>query len=167
MRENITEGLKRNIYYELATHDVVKKEERDRFTGFFDGWSYTFGRYRVEYNIHNSYCYISMYEYKHDRDGFVIMYNAGWDEDHHENTTYEIYVAAKNKADGKKYKDPYKIPAKDTIKDSQTRFTKQMREYAADFLPYDMPKQLALRTIAEMKQVLTRNLNKHYNGKNR
>lgn len=54
------------------------------------------------------------------------------------------------------------MPAKESIKDSQKRFKKEMLENAADFLPYDMPKQLALRTIAEMKQVLTKNLNKHY-----
>lgn len=162
MKENLKEGLKRNIYHELATHDVVKKEKRDRFTGSFDGWSYTFGRYRVEYNIHNSSCYISMYEYKRDRDGFVYMDNAGWDDDYPTNTTYEIYIAAKNKAEGKKYKNPYKVPAKESIKDSQKRFKQEMLENAADFLPYDMPKQLALRTIAEMKQVLTNNLKKHY-----
>ena len=30
MKENLKEGLKRNIYHELATHDVIKKEEKDR-----------------------------------------------------------------------------------------------------------------------------------------
>lgn len=158
MKENLKEGLKRDIYHELATHDVVKKEEKDRFTGSFSHMSYTFGKYRIE----KHWDYINMSKFNPDNNHFVYMNNAGWDDDYPTNTTYEIYIAAMNKAEGKKYKDPYKIPAKETIKDSQKRFKQEMLENAADFLPYDMPKQLALRTIAEMKQVLTNNLKKHY-----
>jgi len=158
MKENLKEGLKRNIYHELATHDVVEKKELDRFTKGFSHMSYTFGKYRIE----KHWDYICIYEYNPNRKHFVIIENAGWSDDDLENATYEIYVAAKNKAEGKKYKNPYKVPAKESIKDSQKRFKKDMLENAADFLPYDMPKYQALRTIAEMKQVLTRNLNKHY-----
>lgn len=152
------EGTKRSIYHELATHDVVKAAETYTYTGTYSHTSYTFGQYRV----HDHWDYINIAKFNPDNNHFVHMDGADWDDDYPINATYEICVAAKNKAAGKPYIDPYKIPAKDAIKDSQTRFTKQMREYAADFLPYDMPKQLALRTIAEMKQVLTNNLKKHY-----
>lgn len=157
------ESTKRSIYYELATHDVVKQEEKTRFTGIFDGWSYTFGKYRVH---HDGDTYTRIYEYNPDIKHFVIMNDAGWwDEDRPKNTTYEIYIAAKNKATGKPYIDPYKIPAKDAIQDSQQRFVKQMSENASNFLPYDTPKDLRQKIIAQMKQVLTRHLNDHYNGK--
>ena len=152
------EGTKRSIYHELATHDVVKAAETHTDTGTYSHTSYTFGQYRV----HEHWNYIHIAKFNPDNNHFVYMDGADWDDDYPINATYEICVAAKNKAAGKPYIDPYKIPAKESIKDSQTRFTKQMREYAADFLPYDMPKQLALRTIAEMKQVLTNNLKKHY-----
>jgi len=157
------EGLKRSIYHELATHDVVEAAETHTYTGTYSHTSYTFGQYRV----HDHWDYIHIAKFNPDNNHFVYIDGADWDDDYPINATYEICVAAKNKANGKPYIDPYKIPAKDAIKDSQTRFTKQMREYAADFLPYDMPKQLALRTIAEMRRVLTKNLNKHYNGKER
>ena len=167
MKKNMQEGTKRSIYHELATHNVIKSEEKDRFTGFFHGWLYTFGKYRLEYTIHNGDDFITMYKYNPDNKHFVIMDEAGWDEDYPKNTTYEIYVAARNKADGKEYIDPYKISSKDTIKDSQKRFAKQMQENAADFLPYDTPKDLQQKIITEMKNVLIRNLKKHYNGKNK
>jgi len=167
MIENLTEGLKRNIYYELATHDVIKKEERDRFTGFFDGWSYTFGRYRLNYNIHNSDEYINMYEYKRDRDAFVIMTGVDWDEDYPKNTVYEIYVAAENKATGKPYIDPYKKTKKNTIQDSKKRFTQEMQAIAGNFLPYDTPKDLREKIIEEMETILTSNLRLYYRVKNR
>ena len=163
MRENMTEGLKRSIYHELATHDVIEAREVHTDTGTYSHKSYTFGKYRV----HDHWDYIHIAKFNPDNNHFVYIDGADWDDDYPKNTTYEICVAAKNKANGKSYIDPYKIPAKDAIKDSQKRFAKQMKESAADFLPYDMPKQLALRTIAEMKQILTKNLNKHYNGKNR
>ncbi len=152
------EGTKRSIYHELATHDVVKAAETHSYTGTYSHTSYTFGQYRVQ----DYWDYIHIAKFNPDNNHFVYMDGADWDDDYPINATYEICVAAKNKAAGKPYVDPYKIPAKDAIKDSQKRFAKQMKESAADFLPYDMPEQLALRTIAEMKQVLTRNLNKHY-----
>jgi len=152
------EGLKRSIYHELATHDVVKAAETHTDTGTYSHMSYTFGQYRV----HDYWDYIHIAKFNPKNNHFVYIDGADWDDDCLINATYEICVAAKNKAEGKKYKNPYKMPAKESIKDSQKRFKKEMLENAADFLPYDMPKQLALRTIAEMKQVLTKNLNKHY-----
>ena len=47
MRENMTEGLKRSIYHELATHDVVV--ERPIYMEDRETRTYTFGCYRVEY----------------------------------------------------------------------------------------------------------------------
>ena len=161
------EGLKRDIYHELATHKVVKKEERNEITGIFDGWSYTFGCYRLDYIIHNADTYIRMNKFNPNNKNFVIISNMGWDDDYPKNTTYDIYVAVENKVEGKPYIDPYKMPIKDTIKDSQKRFTKQMAEYAANFLPYNTPKKLRQKIVTQMKQVLTKNLIEHYNGKNR
>ena len=46
MRENMTEGLKRSIYHELATHDVVV--ERPIYMEDRETRTYTFGCYRVD-----------------------------------------------------------------------------------------------------------------------
>lgn len=165
MRENMTEGLKRSIYHELATHEVTREEFKPNWGDVVLAVDFNFGKYRVTH--HGSWVTIDAYDANLKRLWLVARCDCPKYISNYDNDIYKIYVAAKNKAEGKPYIDPYKIPAKDAIKDSQTRFTKQMKESAADFLPYDMPKQLALRTIAEMKQVLTRNLNKHYNGKNR
>lgn len=165
MRENMTEGLKRSIYHELATHEVTREEFKPNWGDVVLAVDFNFGKYRVTH--HGSWVTIDAYDANLKRLWLVARCDCPKYISNYDNDIYKIYVAAKNKAEGKPYIDPYKIPAKDAIKDSQTRFTKQMKESAADFLPYDMPKQLALRTIAEMKQVLTKNLNKHYNGKNR
>lgn len=157
------EGTKRSIYHELATHDVVEAAETHTDTGTYSHTSYTFGQYRV----HDYWDYIHIAKFNPDNNHFVYMDGADWDDDYPINTTYEICVAAKNKAAGKPYIDPYKMPAKETIKDSQKRFAKQMSENAADFLPYDMPQDLRQKIVTQMKQVLTRNLNKHYNAKER
>lgn len=165
MRENMTEGLKRSIYHELATHEVTREEFKPNWGDVVLAVDFNFGKYRVTH--HGSWVTIDAYDANLKRLWLVARCDCPKYISNYDNDIYKIYVAAKNKAEGKPYIDPYKIPAKDAIKDSQKRFAKQMKESAADFLPYDMPKQLALRTIAEMKQVLTKNLNKHYNGKNR
>ena len=157
------EGLKRSIYHELATHEVVEAQEYHLDTKTFSHTSYTFGQYRVHYY----WDYIHIAKFNPDNNHFVYIDGADWDDDYPINATYEICVAAKNKAAGKPYVDPYKIPAKDAIKDSQKRFAKQMKESAADFLPYDTPQDLRQKIVTQMKQVLTRNLNKHYNAKER
>jgi hypothetical protein len=88
-----------------------------------------------------------------------------WDEDDSTrfNSTYAIYIAAKNKAAGKEYIDPYKNISADTaIKDSTKKFGKKMRESISDFLPYDMPKSQHLRTIVKMKRLLEQAIKEHY-----
>ena len=162
MREKLTEGLKRNIYYELATHDVIVERPiywKDRETR-----TYTFGCYRVDY---------LRYDFD-EEDAILKKYNSYKkyfvpidisDEcfDDPEYEAWKIYVAAKNKAAGKRYRDPYNMPPEKAIQDSQKRFAK----YPTEFLPYDIPKNLQQKIVTEMKQVLVNNLNEYYNGKER
>ena len=152
------EGTKRSIYHELATHDVVKAAETYTYTGTYSHTSYTFGQYRV----HDHWDYINIAKFNPDNNHFVHMDGADWDDDYPINATYEICVAAKNKANGKPYIDPYKnMTKKQVIADSTKRFDDNMSENADDFLPYDMSKELRVKIITEMKQVLIQNLRQH------
>ena len=153
------EGLKRSIYHELATHDVVKSDIVDQYTKFHRGLQYTFGQYRIE----NHYDYIIICEYYKGVESFVNIKETIWDEDDSEqDDTYLIYTAAKNKAEGKPYTDPYKMSKDATVKDSTKRFKSMMLQKARDFLPYDMSRNEQLKVINKMKSFLTHNLKKHY-----
>lgn len=148
------EGIKKNIYYELRTNDVlIEKAERSI--------NYTFGRYCVYYY----YDYIVIGKLDPKKGVFVYMNEFCWDEDDSTrfNSTYAIYIAAKNKAAGKEYIDPYRnIPVDVAIKDSTKKFGKKIQEDIADFLPYDMSKQQQLRTVVKIKQLLKQVVKEHY-----
>ena len=153
------EGTKRSIYHELATHDVVKTSEIDQFAKFKRCLQYTFGRYRIE----NYYEYMIVSQYYQELESFFTISETLWEEgSSKQNDTYLIYTAAKNKAEGKEYTDPYKMSRDDTIQDSTRRFKTMMLQQASDFLPYDMPKEDQLKLINKMKQVLTQKLKKQY-----
>ena len=157
MRENMTEGLKRNIYHELATHEVVV--ERPIYREDYEMRTYTFGRYRVEYLRYDfDEEDATIKKYKPSKKSFVKIDVSDEDYDDSEYETWKIYVAAKKKAEGKKYRDPYNMPPEKAIQDSQKRFAK----YSADFLPYDMSKNLQQKIVTEMKQVLVNNLTEYY-----
>jgi hypothetical protein len=148
------EGIKKNIYYELRTNDVlIEKAENYIY--------YTFGRYR----IYNYYDWMSIGKLSPETGAFVLMNKFSWDDDEIPtvNDTYAIYIAARNKAEGKEYIDPYRnIPMDVAIKDSTKKFGKKTQEDIADFLPYDMPKQQQLRTIVKMKRLLEQAIKEHY-----
>ena len=146
------EGIKKNIYYELNTHNVLK-EQKDNHT------NYTFGRYRVSC----FYDYIAIRKLNKNNGAFVYLKGADWSDDFPKNDVYAIYVAANNKANGKEYIDPYKnIPADVAIKDLTTKFCKEMKNSAGEFFPYDMPKYQCLRTLVEMKHMLEKTLKEYY-----
>ena len=150
----MTEGEKKRIYYELRTHDVIVGQEPNYCT------TYTFGRYQVN----SYYDYINIYK-ANKNNRFVIMKNAEWDDDEPTNTSdvYKIFIAAKNKANGKEYIDPYKDrPVDVEIQDLTKRFGKEMMQSAIDFLPADISKYQTLRTIAEMKQIFKQKLQDYY-----
>ena len=157
MLENLTEGLKRNIYYELATHNVVV--ERPTYREDYEVRTYTFGRYCVEYLRYDfDEEKTTLKKYSSSQKRFVKIYLSDEYYDDPEYEAWKIYVAAKKKAEGKKYRDPYNVPPEKAIQDSQKRFAK----YPAEFLPYDMPKDLRVKIITEMKQVLVNNLTEYY-----
>lgn len=144
----MTEGDKKKIYYELRTHSV-SKEKRLNYT------DYTFGNYRV----HVYWNRIIMSRLNPANRAFVIMRDTGWSDVFPKNDTYDIYIAAKNKYEGKQYVDPYKnIPIKKVIEDSVSRFDKIFTEHAADIFPYDMPEQQYIKTITEMENVLAQKI---------
>jgi len=150
----MTEGEKKRIYHELRTHDVIVGHGQNYCT------TYTFGHYRV-----NDYCdYIIMAKsHKNNPDIFVHMNDADWNDDCPENDVYAIATAARNKSKGKEYIDPYKDkPADIEIQDLTKRFGKEMMRSAIDFLPADISKYQALRTIAEMKQIFKQKLQDYY-----
>lgn len=148
------EGIKKNIYYELRTNDVlIEKAERSI--------NYTFGRYRIYYY----YDWMIIGKLSPTNGAFVHMNEFCWDEDDSTrlNSAYAIYIAAKNKAEGKEYIDPYRnIPMDVAIKDSTKKFGKLMQETAGDFLPYDMSKQQYSRTVGAMKRLLEQAIKRHY-----
>ena len=148
------EGIKKNIYYELRTNDVlIEKAENYIY--------YTFGRYR----IYNYYDWMSIGKLSPETGAFVLMNKFSWDDDESPtvNDTYAIYIAARNKAAGKEYIDPYKnIPADVAIKESTKKFGKKIQEDIGDFLPYDMSKQQHLRTVVKMKRLLEQAIKEHY-----
>lgn len=145
------EGVKKNIYYELRTHNV-SKEIQDNHT------DYTFGRYR----IYSWGDYMIIGKLNPSNGAFVHMQGADQDDDYPENDTYAIYIAAKNKHEGRAYIDPYKnIPVNEVIKDSVTRFDKIFTEHAADIFPYDMPEQQYMKTVAEMKDILAQKIKQY------
>jgi hypothetical protein len=147
------EGIKKNIYYELRMNNVLVEQTKD-------STNYTFGRYR----IYDYYDWMIIGKYNPENGAFVYMDEFSWDDEiSGVNTTYAIYIAAKNKADGKEYIDPYKnIPANVAIKESTKKFGKKIQEDIGDFLPYDMSKQQHLRTVVKMKRLLEQAIKEHY-----
>ena len=114
------EGTKKNIYYELRTNNVLKEKTENSI-------NYTFGRYRIYYY----YDWMIIGKYNPENGAFVHMNKFSWDDDESPtvNTTYAIYLAAKNKAAGKEYIDPYRnIPMDVAIKDSTKKFGKKTQE---------------------------------------
>jgi hypothetical protein len=96
---------------------------------------------------------------------FVHLNEFCWDDDEFPqcNDTYAIYLAARNKSEGKEYIDPYKnIPADIAIKDLTNKFGKKLQESIADFLPYDMSQTQHLRTVVKIKHILEQTLKEHY-----
>ena len=146
------EGIKKNIYYELRMNNVLVERTED-------STNYTFGRYR----IYNYYDWMIIGKLNPKSGVFVYMNEFSWDDDEIPNTTYAIYLAAKNKADGKEYIDPYKnIPANVAIKESTKKFGKEMQKDIGDFLPYNMPRQQQLKTVVKMKHLLEQAIKEHY-----
>lgn len=150
----MTEGEKKRIYYELRTHDVRVGHAQNYCT------TYTFGRYRV--NEYGDYINIAKAN-KNCPGIFVIMKDAEWGDDFPTNDVYAITTAARNKARGKEYLDPYKDrPTEVEINDLTKRFGKKMMQSAVDFLPADISNYKALRTIAEMKHIFKQKLQDYY-----
>lgn len=150
------EGVKKNIYYELRTNNVLI-EEKDRYT------QYTFGRYQIE-AYWKDHVYITKLNPKNGVYVLMSVYeqDTEWFGGYPKNSAYEIFIAVKNKASGKEYIDPYKnIPVNKTIKDSVNTFNKIFTEYAADIFPYDMPKQQYTKTIAEIRNIFAQKMKQY------
>ena len=151
----MTENEKKRIYHDLRTNNVrVIVVKKNYYT------TYTFGRYRVN----NYYDYINIAKADSKRpDVFSIIFDAEFDDNYPENDVYAIYIAAKNKSEGKEYTDPYKdIPVKTEIKNLTDQFGTEMLKVADEFLPYDISKQKKIETIKELKQFLAQKLKKYY-----
>lgn len=147
------EGIKKNIYYELRMNNVLVERTND-------STNYTFGRYR----IYDYYDWMIIGKYNPENGAFVFMDEFSWDDEiSGVNDTYDIYIAAINKSEGKAYIDPYKnIPANIAIKESTKKFGKKIQKDIGDFLPYDMSKQQHLRTVVKMKRLLEQAIKEHY-----
>ena len=146
------EGIKKNIYYELRMNNVLVERTED-------STNYTFGRYR----IYNYYDWMIIGKLNPKSGVFVYMNEFSWDDDEIPNTTYAIYIAATNKADGKEYIDPYRnIPANVAINESTKKFGKEMQKHIANLLPYNMPRQQQLKTVVKMKHLLEQAIKEHY-----
>ena len=146
------ESDKKRIYYDLRNNDVqVKKSANET--------KYKFGRYLVcDY-----YGYIDIRQTNKPDNIYIRVYDGEWDESIGRNDAYNICSDVYYKANGKSYNDPYKdMPTDVEIKDLTKSFGKELLKTADDFLPVDMPKYQALRTIVKLKQQLNRQLKEYY-----
>ena len=64
----------------------------------------------------------------------------------------QIYTAAKNKYEGKGYKDPFKnLPVQTVVNESANIFEKTILKNAVDIFPYDMTKGCCPTNLSSMK----------------
>ena len=143
----IKESDKKKIYYDLRNNNVQVKK-------YTTSTEYTFGRYKVEDYV--TYVVIrQMYpHYKKIVD---------WNNHEYQQDAYDIGVAVRFKAAGTAYDDPYKDrTANDEIRDLTKEFGKNLLKTADEFLPVDMPKYKALRTIANLRQQFNQQLKEYY-----
>ncbi len=149
------ESDKKRIYYDLRNNDV-QVDKQTTYT------KYAFGRYLVcDY-----YGCIDIRQTHVNPDfgkTFIRVKGGEWDESIERNDAYDICTAVSYKAKGKEYDDPYKDrTANDEIRDLTKSFGKELLKTADDFLPVDMSKYQALRTIVKLKQQLNRQLKEYY-----
>lgn len=157
------EGEKKKIYYNLRTNNVVvEKQEESWCPSLRRCTIYTFGQYQVrDYDRNIDICVFSTRSGVHVLLDNASYYYGGY-ENEQDKDVYAIAIAAKNKASGKEYIDPYKnIPVNKTIKDSVNTFNKIFTEYAADIFPYDMPKQQYTKTIAEIRNIFAQKMKQY------
>ena len=143
----MTEGEKKRIYYELRNNDV-RVGKTQNF-----GTTYTFGHYCV--TVYFDYINISK-SHKNRPGIFVIMRGEDWGDGFPENDVYAIATAARNKSKRKEYPGSFRKTQESEM------FGKNMLRNADEFLPVDMSKYQALRTIVKLRQQLTQQLKKHY-----
>jgi len=95
----------KSIYEELSKNNVVIEKQKLTKRSIIH---YTFGRYIVSFqNYGHGQKFIGIYEHIQGGDYSV----EDWDSKMpcgEDNDVYRIYIAAKNKYDGKEYIDPYK-----------------------------------------------------------
>jgi len=149
------ESDKKKIYYDLR-NNKVKVENLDSYT------NYKFGRYLVR----DYYGCIDIRQIHVNPDfgkTFIRVENGEWDESIERNDAYDICTAAYYKSKGKEYDDPYKDrTANDEIRDLTKEYGKQLLKTAADFLPIDMPKYQALRTLVKLRRQYNQHLKEYY-----
>ena len=147
----MNEGTKKNIYYELKINNVsVKPNGRCTY--------YTFGNYRI--HSYNDHLYIG--KLNPENGAFVEIPDTSCNDEFPKNSAYAIFIAAKNKHEGKEYFDPYKnIPVNEVINDSIQRFKVMFTEHATDVFPYDMPKQQQEKIITEMETILAQKIRRY------
>ena len=136
---------KKKIYYDLRNNDV-QVDKQTTYT------KYAFGRYLVcDY-----YGCIDIRQTHVNPDfgkTFIRIEGGEWDESIGRNDAYDICTAAYYKSKGEQYDDPYQNrTANDEIRDLTKEFGKTMLRNADEFLPIDMPKYQALRTIVKLRQ---------------
>lgn len=146
------ESDKKRIYYDLRNNDV-QVDKQTTYT------KYAFGRYLVcDY-----YGCIDIRQTNKSDNIYIRVYDGEWDESIGRNDAYNICSDVYYKANGKSYNDPYKdMPTDVEIKDLTKSFGKELLKTADDFLPVDMSKYQALRTIVKLKQQLNRQLKEYY-----
>lgn len=146
------ESDKKRIYYDLR-HNDVQVEKSD------NGTKYKFGRYL----FCDYYGYIDIRQTNKSDNTYIRVYDGEWDESIGRNDAYNIWSDVYYKANGKPYDDPYKdVPTDVEIRDLTKTFGKNILKNADEFLPVDMPKYQALRTIVKLRQQLTQQLKEYY-----
>lgn len=156
----MTEQEKQNLYNAIDNNIIIVKTENHNMLtgGFRTDTSFKFGDYTI---IHSQYSIPS----KVTPLGQFTVYGKNnrpmenWNESFKEQKKYiyDMYIAAKNKSEGKVYVNPYK-------KDKMEVFSNILKTNSKNIFPSDMPVDRCIEAMNELKQVFHKHI-MQYRGK--
>lgn len=158
----MTEFDKESFYYTLDKSTVDKdviKHQMAKGGYFYNEIIYSFGDFRVVFTKYTP-------ESKNTPLGHVCIYGkkrinrplASWNQTRmRDNYAYDMYIAAKNKYDGKPYTNPYK-------QHNPNVFSQILNENSEMIFPQNVPTNARADIIRRMQVMFMKNI-EQYNGK--
>ena len=138
----------------LDSHNVTQETHQYdmRVGGYRIETIYTFGDYKLnhtEYNPKPKTTPLGQFKLVDSTGKFIGHWNESFREDN--KYIYELYIAVKNKYDGKPYINPYKVDNIDMLKNI-------LQTNAKYIFPDNMPTEKCADAILELQQVLQRHI---------